>query len=35
MGVAYLDFSKAIDTVSYNILIDKLMKYRLNKWTAK
>ncbi|KAK4811273.1 hypothetical protein QYF61_023325 [Mycteria americana] len=33
----YLDFSKTFNTVSYNLLIDKLMKYRLDKcmlrWT--
>lgn len=26
----YLDFSRAFDAVSHNILIDTLMKYRLN-----
>ncbi|PKU32315.1 rna-directed dna polymerase from mobile element jockey- hypothetical protein [Limosa lapponica baueri] len=35
VGVAYLDFSKSIDTVSHNILIDELMKCRLSKWTVK
>lgn len=29
--VIYLDFSRVFDAVSHNILIDILMKYRLNK----
>ena len=29
--VVYLDFSKVFDTVSHNILIDKMMKYGLDK----
>ena len=33
--VFYLDFSKAFDTVSHNILIDKFMEYGLHKWTVK
>lgn len=32
---AYPDFNKAIETVSSNILIDKLMKYKLGKWTMR
>jgi len=35
VDVVCLDFSKAIDTVSHNILVDELMKYRLNKWTVR
>jgi len=35
MDVAYLDFSKAFDTVSYNILIGKLRKCGLDEWTVK
>lgn len=31
----YLYFSKAFDTVSYNISINKLTKYRLDKWKLK
>ncbi|KAK4815977.1 hypothetical protein QYF61_010845 [Mycteria americana] len=27
----YLDFSKAFDSVSHNILIDQLMKHKLDK----
>jgi len=29
--VVYLEFSKVFDTVSHNILIDKMMKYGLDK----
>ncbi|PKU49305.1 rna-directed dna polymerase from mobile element jockey- hypothetical protein [Limosa lapponica baueri] len=31
----YLYFSEVFDTVSCNITIDKLSKYRLDKWTVK
>lgn len=27
-------FSKAFHTLSYNVLTDKLMKYRLDKWSV-
>lgn len=33
VDVAYLYFSTAFDTASYNILMDKLTKYKLDKWT--
>lgn len=31
----YLDFSKAFNAVSYNILIDKLTKCGLDQWTVR
>ncbi|GAB0186351.1 mitochondrial enolase superfamily member 1 [Grus japonensis] len=34
VDVAYLDFSKAFDTVSHNILIGKLRKCGLDEWTV-
>jgi len=33
--IVYLDFCKAFDTTSHKIPIDKLMKYRLDKWTVR
>lgn len=35
LDVFYLGFSKDFDTISYNILIERLMKYRLEKWTVR
>ena len=35
VDIIYFVFSKAFNTVSYNILVDKLMKYRLDKWTVR
>jgi len=34
-NVVYLDFSKAFDTVSHNILIGKLRKCGLDEWTVR
>jgi len=35
VDVVYLDFSKAFDTVSYNILLGKLRKCGLDEWSAR
>ena len=35
MDVVCLDFSKAFDTVSRNILLGKLRKCGLDEWTAR
>ncbi|XP_068786191.1 uncharacterized protein [Struthio camelus] len=35
VDVVYLDFRKAFDAASHNILIDKLMKCGLEKWTGR
>lgn len=32
VGVVYLDFSKAFDAVSHNILVMKLRKCGINEW---
>jgi len=33
--VVYLDFTKAFDTVYHKIIIDKLLKYGLDKQTVR
>ncbi|KAK4816187.1 hypothetical protein QYF61_012477 [Mycteria americana] len=35
LDVFYLAFTKAFDTISHNILIDKWKKHRLDKWTER
>jgi len=35
VDVVYLDFSKAFDTVSHNILISKLRKCGLDEWSER
>ena len=34
VDVVYLDFSKAFNTVSRNILLGKLRKYGLDEWSV-
>ncbi|RMC05187.1 hypothetical protein DUI87_18371 [Hirundo rustica rustica] len=34
VGIVYLDFSKALDTVSHNILVGKLRKCRMDESTG-
>jgi len=34
VDVAYLDFRRALETISHNMLIDKLKKYDLDKNVA-
>jgi len=35
VGVVYLDFSKAFDTVSHNIFISNLRKCGLDEWSGR
>ena len=35
VDAVYLNFSKAFDTVSHNILLGKLRKYGLDEWSVK
>ena len=35
VDVVYLDFSKAFNTVSYSLLLDKLARYSLDGWSVR
>ena len=35
MDVVYLDFSKAFDSISHNILVMKLRKYWIDEWIVR
>lgn len=35
LNVIYLDFIRAFNTISHNILIDKVIKYGPHKWTVE
>ena len=35
VDVVYLNFSEAFDTVSHSLLLEKLMRYGLDKWSVQ